>query len=97
MNLRPIGDKIIIKADETSDKSAGGIILGTEEKPHTGTVVAVGEGAWGPDGKRIPISVKVGDRVAFQTAAIDEQMKQVIDGNDYYFTNELNLHGIIVD
>lgn len=97
MNLRPIGDKILIEADAASPTSLGGIILNTDDKPHTGTVVGKGLGKWGRDGKREPISVNVGDRVAFQVAAISDDMKQVIDGKEYYFTNESNLQGVIVD
>lgn len=67
MNLKPLGDRVIIRADEAETTTASGLYLATEskEKPQTGTVLAVGEGKLDKDGNTVPVPVKVGDRVIF--------------------------------
>ena len=67
MNLQPLNDRVIVKADEAEEKTAGGLILTSEskEKPVTGKVVAVGQGATTPEGKTLPMPVKVGDKVLY--------------------------------
>ena len=67
MALKPLGDRVIVKADEAEAQTASGLYLATEtkEKPTTGTVVAVGEGKLDKDGNMVPVPVKVGDKVIF--------------------------------
>ncbi len=68
MNLKPLYDRVIVKADEAEEKTASGLILAdtAKEKPTRGKVVAVGDGKWDEDGeKRIPLDVKVGDTVIY--------------------------------
>ncbi|MBQ3833921.1 MAG: co-chaperone GroES [Elusimicrobia bacterium] len=67
MKLRPLGDRILVKAEEPKEKKIGGIIIPdtAKEKPQEGTVVAVGNGKMGKDGKVIPMDVKVGDKVLY--------------------------------
>ena len=67
MKLQPLNDRVIVKADEAEEKTAGGLILTSDskEKPVTGKVVAVGDGATGPDGTKLPMPVKVGDKVLY--------------------------------
>lgn len=67
MNLKPLNDRVIVKADEAEEKTAGGLILTSDskEKPVTGKVVAVGEGATTPEGNKLPMPVKVGDKVLY--------------------------------
>lgn len=67
MDLKPLGDRVIVKQDEVSEKSSGGLYIAssTKEKPTTGVVEAVGEGKMTDDGKRIPMPVKVGDHVIY--------------------------------
>jgi len=67
MNLKPIGDRIIVKQDEAEETTAGGLYISSEskEKPQTGTVLAVGEGKVNNEGKNLPMPVKVGDRVLY--------------------------------
>ena len=64
MNLKPLSDRVILKALEAEEKTKGGIILtgGAKEKPEMAEVVAVGPG--GPvDGKEVVMTVKPGDKV----------------------------------
>lgn len=67
MNLKPLGDRVIIKQDEAESTTASGLYLATEakEKPQTGVVLAVGDGKLDKDGKHLPMPVKVGDRVIY--------------------------------
>ena len=68
MNLKPLGDRVIVKAIEEEETTASGIVLPdtAKEKPQKGKVVAVGDGAWDEDGeKRIPLDVAEGDEVLY--------------------------------
>jgi len=77
--IKPLGDRVVVrrlKDDEAGTTSASGIIIPdtvTKEKPEQGIVIAVGEGRWDEDGeKRIPMDVKVGDRIVFSKYGYDE-------------------------
>ena len=67
MALKPLGDRVIVKADEAEAQTASGLYLASEakEKPQTGIVLAVGEGKLDKDGNRIPMPVAVGDKVIY--------------------------------
>ncbi len=77
--IKPVGDRVVVrrlKDNETGTTSASGIIIPdtvTKEKPEQGIVIAVGPGRFDEDGeKRIPMDVKVGDRVVFSKYGFDE-------------------------
>src|SRR3954465_10467266 len=66
MNLKPLGDRLIVQAIEEDETTASGIVLPdtAKEKPQKGKVLAVGEGKWDEDGdKPIPRDVAEGDTV----------------------------------
>ena len=68
MKLKPLGDRLIVKAIEEEETTASGIVLPdtAKEKPQRGKVVAVGEDKWDEDGeKRIPLDVAEGDEVLY--------------------------------
>ena len=67
MNLKPLGDRVIVKQDEAETTTASGLFLASEskEKPQTGVVLAVGDGKLDKDGKHLPMPVKEGDRVIY--------------------------------
>ena len=67
MNIKPLGDKVVVKPAKVEEKTESGIILpgSAQEKPHQGTVVAVGPGARDDKGNHIPLDVKEGDRVIY--------------------------------
>ena len=67
MNIKPLGDKVVVKPAKAEEKTESGIILpgSAQEKPHQGTVVAVGPGARDDKGNHIPLDVKEGDRVSY--------------------------------
>lgn len=67
MNLKPVGDRVIIKQDEAGETTSSGLYIASEskEKPQSGTVLAVGEGKRTKDGSLVPMPVKEGDRVVY--------------------------------
>ena len=67
MNIKPIGDKIVVRPIEVEEKTQSGIVLpgSAQEKPHQGEVVAVGSGTLTPDGKRVALEINVGDQVVY--------------------------------
>lgn len=67
VNIKPLGDRLIVHPIEQEDQTAGGILLPetAKEKPQQGEVLAVGEGRRDDDGERIPMDVKQGDKILF--------------------------------
>ena len=67
INLKPLGDRLIVEPVEREEMTASGIVLPetAKEKPQEGKVLAAGPGRMDDDGDRIPMDVKVGDRVLF--------------------------------
>ena len=67
LNLRPLGDRVVVKPLEREEVTKSGIVLPdtAKEKPQRGTIVAAGEGRRDDDGDRVPLDVKVGDQVLF--------------------------------
>jgi chaperonin GroES len=67
MIVKPLRENVLIKRVEEENRTAGGIILPdtVKEKPSEGKIVAIGEGRVTPDGKVLPMNVKVGDVVLF--------------------------------
>jgi chaperonin GroES len=74
MNLKPLGDRVVVEREEAREKTAGGIVLPdtAKDKPQRGKVLAVGEGRVTKDGKRRELQVKAGDTVLFTSYAGDE-------------------------
>ena len=75
MNLKPIGDRIIVRREASDAKSSGGIFIpeAAQKKPQRGEVLAVGPGKTNKkDGSRSPMQLKVGDKVLFTSWAGDE-------------------------
>lgn len=67
VKLKPMADRVLVKPIEREEVTKGGIVLPdtAKEKPQEGEVLAVGDGRLSEDGKRIPLDVKVGDRVIY--------------------------------
>ena len=67
MNLKPLGDRLIVKPVDEEETTASGIVLPdtAKEKPQKGTVLAVGDGALNEDGSRRPLDVAEGDEVLY--------------------------------
>ena len=67
MNLKPLGDRLIVQAIEEEETTASGIVLPdtAKEKPQRGKVLAVGDGKFGDDNERIPLDISEGDEVLY--------------------------------
>lgn len=68
LKLKPLGDRIVVEPSEQEEKTASGIILPetAKERPQEGTILAAGPGKYDDEGKkRVPMDVKVGDKVLF--------------------------------
>lgn len=67
MDLKPLGDRVIVKPDEAEEKTASGLFLANDakEKPQSGIVLAVGEGRIDRDGNKIAVPVSVGQKVVY--------------------------------
>ena len=67
MNLKPLGDRVIVKQDEAEETTASGLYIASDskEKPQSGIVLAVGDGKMDKDGNMVPVPVKVGDKVVY--------------------------------
>jgi chaperonin GroES len=67
LKLKPLGDRLIVKAIEEEETTASGIVLPdtAKEKPQRGKVLAVGDGQLNDDGNRQPVDVSEGDEVLY--------------------------------
>jgi chaperonin GroES len=67
MNLKPLGDRLVVEPKEREETTASGLILPetAKEKPQEGEVIAVGPGRRDDDGKRVQMDVSLGDRVLY--------------------------------
>ena len=65
MKVKPLGDRVLLKRTEPQEEVRGGIIIPdtAKEKPQEAEIVSVGDGKLDDNGKRIPMTVKAGDRV----------------------------------
>jgi len=86
MNLKPLGDRLIVKAVEEDEVTASGIVLPdtAKEKPQRGKVLAVGDGKF-EDGQRVPIDVSEGDEVLYSKYGGTEI---VVEGEDLLVLRE---------
>ncbi len=95
MNIRPLGDHVIVDPMKPEEMTKTGIIIpGTadKEKPEQGTVLAIGPGKLNDTGTRMPMSVKVGDKVMFKKYSPDEVK---VDGKEYFVISEGDIIAIL--
>ena len=94
MNLKPLGDKVVVEVVEEPQTTASGIVLpdSAKEKSQRGKVVAVGSGKLLDDGKRVAVEVKVGDVVVFAKYGGTEID---LDGKDLMILSERDIHAIV--
>lgn len=93
MAIKPLSNRVVLKNLEAEETTKGGIILtGTaKEKPQTAEVIAVGAGAV-VDGKVVPMTVKVGDKVIISKYSGTEVK---LDGNEYIIVKEDDILAIV--
>ncbi len=94
LNIRPLGDKVIVKRVEAEEKTAGGIVLPdtAKEKPKRGVVLAIGTGRLLDDGTRSRMQVKKHDEVIF-TSYAGTEIK--VEGEDYMIMDESDILGVV--
>jgi len=94
MNLKPLGDRLIIEPIEQEEMTASGIVLPetAKEKPMQGKVLAVGPGARKEDGSRIPMDVSKGDTVLYAKYAGTEVK---LDNKKYLILKETDVLAIV--
>ena len=94
MKLRPLGDRIVVKAAPHEEKTKGGLVLPdtVKEKPIEGIVVAVGSGKLNDDGKRIPMDLKPDDKVIYSKYSGTEVK---IDGEEFLVISERDVLAVI--
>ncbi len=94
LNLKPLGDRVVVEPIEQEEMTASGIVLPetAKEKPQKGTVIAVGPGARDEAGKRIAMDVNTGDTVLFAKYAGTEFK---VDGKKLLILKESDLLAIV--
>jgi chaperonin GroES len=92
--LKPLADRVVIKKLEAEEKTAGGIVIPdtAKEKPQKGEVLAVGPGRVDENGKRLPMEVKVGDKVLFAKYSGTDVK---IDGLEYVLMVERDILAVV--
>lgn len=96
MKITPLQDRVVIRRLDENTKTAGGIIIPdtAKEKPSEGIVEAVGLGMTNPEGKVIPMNVKVGDKVLFGKWSGTEIK---VNGEDRLIVKEPEILAVISD
>lgn len=94
MTIKPLSNRVVLKNLEAEETTKGGIILtsAAKEKPEVAEVVAVGEGEKNEDGKLIPMTVKVGNKVII---AKYTGTSVKLDGEDYIIVSEKDILAIV--
>ena len=94
MNMKPLADRVVLKAVEAEEKTKAGIILtaSAQEKPQVAEVVAVGPGARDEHGALIPMEVKVGDKVITGKYSGTEVK---MDGTEYTIVKQSDILAIV--
>ncbi len=94
MTIKPLSNRVVLKNLEAEQTTKGGIILtnSAKEKPEIAEIIAVGEGEKTEDGKVIPMSVKVGDKVIISKYT-GTNVK--LDGEDYIIVSEKDILAIV--
>jgi chaperonin GroES len=94
MNIKPLGDRVVIKMLETEETTKSGIVLpgSAKEKPQVAEVVAVGPGGV-VDGKEIKMELKVNDKVLISKYAGTEVK---IDGTEYTILRQSDVLAVVI-
>ncbi len=96
LNLKPLGDRLVVEPIEQEEKTASGIVLPetAKEKPQKGKVLAVGPGARDEDGERIAMDVAVDDTVLYAKYAGTEIK---VDGKKLLILKENDILAIVLE
>lgn len=94
MTIRPLGDRVVVKALPSEEVTASGIVIPdtAKEKPQQAEVIAVGPGRVLENGQRQPIDVKVGDKVLYSKYAGNEVK---IEGEEYLILRDIDILAVV--
>src|SRR5271163_5097782 len=94
LNVKPLGDRILVEAIEEKEQKKGGIIIpdSAKEKPTESIVIALGTGKTDDNGKKVPFEVKKGDRILCSKYGGTEIK---IDGKEYKILNTDDILAVI--
>lgn len=94
INVRPLGEKVLVRRLEAEAKTAGGIVLpdSAKEKPRRGKIEAVGGGKLSDSGERIALQVKKGDEVLFASYGGTEIK---LGGDEYLILDESDILAVL--
>jgi chaperonin GroES len=94
MKLKPLGDRLIVRAIDEEETTASGLVLPdtAKEKPQKGKVLAVGEGRIDDNGKRVPLDVSEGDEVLYSKYGGTEIK---VEGDDLLVLRESDVLAIV--
>ena len=94
MNIKPLADRVVIKMTEAEETTKSGIILSgsAKEKPQIAEIIAVGTGKVTDDGKVVPMTVKVGDKVLTSKYAGTEVK---VDGVEYIIIRQEDILAVV--
>jgi chaperonin GroES len=96
MNLRPLGDRVVVKPVDREEKTKSGIVLPdtAKEKPQEGLVEAVGTGRILDNGTKVPMELKIGDRVLYAKYAGNEFKH---DETEYLIISEKDVLAVVAN
>lgn len=94
MNLKPLGDRLVVEHVEQAEKSSGGVFLPdtAKEKPQEGVVKAIGDGRVLENGTKLPLSVKVGDHIIYSKYSGSEIK---LDGTEFLIISEKDVLAVV--
>jgi len=94
LNLRPLGDRVVVEPSEGEDQTVGGILLPetAKEKPQQGTILAVGPGKRDDNGKLVELDVKTDDKVLYAKYAGTEIK---VDGKKLLILKESDILAVV--
>jgi chaperonin GroES len=93
MKLRPLGDRVLVRPDDSDKPLPSGLVIPdtAKEKPQEGIVLGVGPGGF-HDGVRVPLDVKEGDRVVYSKYGGTEV---IVEGEDLLILAERDILGVV--
>jgi chaperonin GroES len=96
VSFKPLGDRVVVEHVEQADKTAGGVFLPdtAKEKPQEGKVIAIGSGRTLDNGSKVPMEVKVGDRILYSKYSGSEVK---LEGKEYLIISEKDILAILTD
>ena len=96
MNLKPLGDRVVVEHVEQAEKTVGGVFLPdtAKEKPQEGNVLAVGTGRTLDNGTKLAMDVKVGDRIIYSKYSGSEVK---LEGKEVLIISEKDILAIVTD